>query len=509
MASRNRLVVNADNELATIDKNIYGHFAEHLGRCIYEGVWVGEESSIPNVHGIRTDVAEALKRIRPGVLRWPGGCFAEEYHWRDGIGPQSARRKRLNTHWGGVTETNEFGTHEFFELCEMTGAEPYICGNVSTGTAGELQEWLEYVNAPEGSELSELRASNGHPAPYGLKYVGIGNENWGCGGRMRPEYYADLYRQFQNHVKSYGGEQYYKIACGPRNDDYRWTEVVMREAAAHMDGFALHYYTRFFSSGENKTEYRGLATEFPEDEWFRLLKKALFTEELVRKHSTIMDMYDPERRVALVIDEWGTWFGVEPGTNPAFLYQQNTMRDALVAGISLNIFNNHAERVRMANIAQTVNVLQAVILTEGEKMVLTPTYHVFDMYAAHQNGRLLATSIDCGNYTYGDDSIPLVSASASRGTDGSITITLCNTDPSNDVLLSCEVRGAVATKAGGRKVSGTVLKANAMNAHNTFAKPDTVRPTPFSGISHNEHGLGFELDLKLPAMSVARVTVEG
>ncbi len=500
MATQNRLTINVDNEIATIDKNIYGHFAEHLGRCIYDGIWVGEESRIPNVHGIRRDVLEALKRIHPGVLRWPGGCFAEEYHWRDGIGARNDRKSRVNTFWGGVTESNAFGTHEFFELCELIGAEPYICGNVSTGTAGEMQEWLEYVNAGEGSELAALRAANGHARPFGLKYFGIGNENWGCGGRMRPEYYADLYRRYQNHAKSYGQESLYKIACGPRNDDYHWTEVLMREAGQYMDGLALHYYTRFFSSGENKSEYRGSAASFAEDEWFLILKKALFTEELVRKHSTIMDLYDPQRKVALIVDEWGTWFDVETGTNPAFLYQQNTMRDALVAGISLNIFNNHAERVRMANIAQTVNVLQAMILTEGDKMVLTPSYHVFDMYSAHQGARLLDAKLECGDYTYADDSIPLVSCSASRSVSGSVILTLCNTDPNSEVVLDCEVRGGNVKNA-----SGSVLKSTDMKAHNTFASPEVVQPEPFSGFSQKEN----QLKLTLPPMSVVLMTLQG
>ncbi|HUI70242.1 MAG TPA: alpha-L-arabinofuranosidase C-terminal domain-containing protein [Spirochaetia bacterium] len=500
MAEKNRLVVNTDREVATIDPNIYGHFAEHLGRCNYEGIWVGEESPISHVRGIRRDVVEALRRIKPAILRWPGGCFAEEYHWRDGVGPREARPRRMNTFWGGVVETNHFGTHEFFDLCEMIGAQPYICGNVSTGSPQEMQGWLEYLNGEGESELVVARRKNGRDGPFGLRYLGIGNENWGCGGRMRPEYYADLYRRFQNHAKSYGSERLFRIACGPRNDDYRWTEVLMRDAAPLMDGLALHYYTRFFSSGENVTEYRGSATQFGEDEWFRLLRRAWLTEELVQRHSTVMDRCDPARRVALVVDEWGTWFGVESGTNPHFLFQQNTMRDALVAAISLNIFNNHAERVRMANIAQTVNVLQAMILTEGKRMVLTPSYHVFDLFSVHQGARLLDASLTCVDYRYGEETIPSISRSASRSPSGTVNLTLCNANPGSSLTLDCEVRGDRF-----RTVSGMLLAASAMNAHNTFESPDQVRPSTFTAFRLQGDTLGVEL----PPMSVVRLSLDG
>ncbi len=488
MAVHNRLTLNVGNEIATIDKNIYGHFAEHLGRCIYDGFWVGRDSSIPNINGVRRDVLEALRMIHPPVLRWPGGCFAEEYHWRDGVGPTSTRKKRVNTYWGGVVDDNTFGTHEFFELCELLGAEPYVCGNVSTGTPTEMQEWLEYMNCPESTELTELRKQNGAERPFGLKYFGVGNENWGCGGRMRAEYYADVYRRYQNHAKSYSADPLFKIACGPKNDDYHWTDVLMREAAEYMDGLALHYYTRFFSSGENKTERRGSATVFGEDEWFLALQKALYMEELVQKHSEIMDRYDPEKRVALVVDEWGTWFDVEPGTNPHFLFQQNTIRDALVAGINLNIFNNHAERVRMANIAQTVNVLQAMILTEGERMVLTPSYHVFAMYQAHQGARLLESRLECEDYRYGRDRIPAVSSSASVGSDGRITVSLCNVSPHDSVKLQCDVRGDDFTK-----IEGSVLKGSAMDEHNTFDSPDRIRPVHLDTCGKTQDGFEVEL----------------
>lgn len=399
------VIINTDIRKGRIDRNIYGHFAEHLGRCIYGGFWVGKDSEIPNINGIRKDVVEALKEIKIPVLRWPGGCFADEYHWKDGIGPYELRPKRVNVHWGGVIENNHFGTHEFFELCELLGAEPYISGNVGSGTIQEMREWIEYITFDGESTLANLRAANGRKKPWKLRYFGIGNENWGCGGNMRPEYYADLYRRYSTYVRDFSGNKIFKIACGANVDDYNWTEVLMREAGRFMDGLSLHYYTipGDFWLG------KGSATNFDEGEWFITLKKALRIDELITRHSVIMDRYDPEKRVALVVDEWGTWYDVEPGTNPAFLYQQNTIRDALVAAIHFNIFHKHCDRVRMANIAQTINVLQAVIHTEGSKMVLTPTYHVFNMYKVHQDAELLDLNIKSPGYGYAGESIPQVS----------------------------------------------------------------------------------------------------
>ena len=352
----NNIQIFAAQKKGTINKNIYSHFAEHLGRCIYEGLWVGEDSPIPNTKGIRNDVLEALKKIKLPVLRWPGGCFADEYHWKDGIGPLSNRKLMINTHWGGVVENNHFGTNEFMLLCELLGCEPYICGNVGSGTVQEMQEWIEYVSFEGESPMANLRRDNGHEKPWGLKYFGVGNENWGCGGNMRVEYYADLYRRYQTYARNYGSNKLYKIACGPNSADYHWTEVMMREAGAYMDGLSLHYYT-VCGTWQNKSS----ATDFNELEWFSIMKNSLFMDELITKHSALMDVYDPQKRVGLMVDEWGTWHSVEPGTNPGFLYQQNTMRDAVSAGTHLNIFNNHCERVQMANIAQLVNVLQSMI----------------------------------------------------------------------------------------------------------------------------------------------------
>jgi len=492
----NKAILNADIERGTISRHIYGHFAEHLGRCIYEGIWVGENSPIENVHGIRKDVLEALRNLKVPVLRWPGGCFADEYHWKDGVGPREKRKRMVNTHWGGVVENNHFGTHEFLLLCELLGCEPYISGNVGSGTVQEMSEWVEYMTFGGESPMADWRRENGREDPWRLKYFGVGNESWGCGGNMRPEYYADLYRQYQTFLRNYGDNRLYKIACGPAGGDTNWMEVLMREAARFMDGISLHHYTVPTGIWEDK----GSATEFDEKMWFETLRRTLEMDELIRKHKTIMDKYDPEKRVGLIVDEWGTWYNVEPGTNPGFLYQQNTLRDALVAGINLNIFNMHNDRVHMANIAQTVNVLQAVILTEGDRMVLTPTYHVFEMYKVHQDATRLDLELSGELYGFEGSVIPKLSATASRDGEGRIHMTVCNLDHADGATLEVDVRGVDGIKA----VSGRVLTADAMQAHNTFEKPDAVKPVPFGGARAE----GGKLTAELPMKSVVLLTLE-
>nr|WP_144928486.1 alpha-N-arabinofuranosidase [Paenibacillus bovis] len=494
---KNHVVINTDVEKGTINKNIYGHFAEHLGRGIYEGIWVGEDSEIPNTNGVRNDVLEALKNINIPVLRWPGGCFADEYHWKDGIGPRENRKRMINTHWGGVVEDNSFGTHEFMMLCEMLGAEPYICGNVGSGTVQEMSEWVEYMTFDGESPMANLRRENGREEPWKLKYFGVGNENWGCGGNMRPEYYADLYRRYQTYVRNYGDNRIYKIAGGANVDDYNWTEVLMKNAHRFMDGLSLHYYTIPGDFWKGK----GSATDFPEAEWFITLKKALHMDTLIQRHSTIMDKYDPKKRIGMIIDEWGTWFDPEPGTNPGFLYQQNTIRDALVAGIHFNIFHKHADRVQMANIAQTVNVLQAMILTEGEKMILTPTYHVFDMFKVHQDATLLAVDAQVNEYEFDGEALPQTSVSASKDKDGKVHISLCNLDHQNSADLQFDLRGMDLEAAS---VTGTILTANEMNAHNTFEQPNNVKPVDFSDVKID----GQSLSVSLPPMSVVVLAVQ-
>jgi len=494
---------------ARIDKNIYGHFAEHLGRCIYDGFYVGKDSSIPNIEGLRLDIIDALRKIKIPVLRWPGGCFADEYHWMDGIGPQSSRKRMINTHWGGVVEDNSFGTHEFFRLCELLGADPYICGNVGSGTVREMSEWVEYMNFRGESPMSSLRRANGREEPFGIKYFGIGNENWNCGGRMRAEHYADLYRNYATYARSYEGYPLYRVAAGPRGANYHWMEVLMREAAHFMDGIGLHHYTRVgdqiivrkMADGNDiylrdETLSRGSATEFGEKEWFGIMKAAWFTDELVQKHSEIMDKYDPDKKVALIVDEWGTWFDAEPGTNPGFLYQQNTLRDAVSAAISLNIFNNHADRVRMANIAQTINVLQAVILTQGEMMLLTPTYHVYDMFTCHHDATLIHTKVEAPDYTFGSESVPGLFVSASQDALGTVHLTIVNPDPSGGVDLDISMREWPA-----RHASGSIITAPQMTALNDFNNGNQVTLQDFDEITVHDG----TTSLRLPPMSIVAV----
>ncbi|MEZ4865433.1 MAG: alpha-N-arabinofuranosidase [Caldilineaceae bacterium] len=489
------ITVDTTQHQGTISRHIYGHFAEHLGRCIYEGLWVGPDSPIPNTDGIRNDVLDALRRIRIPNLRWPGGCFADEYHWQDGIGPREERRRAVNTHWGGVIENNHFGTHEFLHLCELLQCEPYIAGNVGSGTVQEMQDWVEYMTFGGDSTLAAQRRAHGRQEPWRVKYFGVGNENWGCGGNMTAAEYAAIYRRYQTYVRSYGDNKVYKIACGASDFNYDWTETLMREAGRRMDGLSLHYYTV-----THTWAHKGSATDFTEDEWFLTLKKALRMEEIVAKHSAIMDGYDPDKRVGLIVDEWGTWYDVEPGSNPGFLYQQNSLRDALVAGVTLNIFNQHCDRVHMANLAQTINVLQALILTDGARFLLTPTYHVFDLYQVHQDGTLLATTVEQGaNYVHKGASLPQISVSASRDSAGAVHITLCNVDSHNGATVTLNLTGMEAIAAA----TGRIVTADAMQTHNTFDQPDAVRPTTLDTISQQ----GRQVQVELPPMSVAAVTI--
>jgi alpha-N-arabinofuranosidase len=487
------VTIHADRPGATIDKNIYGQFAEHLGHGIYEGIWVGEDSPIPNTRGYRNDVVAALKKLKVPVVRWPGGCFADEYHWRDGIGPRNQRPVKVNTHWGGVEETNAFGTHEFLDFAELIGADAYVSGNVGSGSPQEMAEWVEYITSDTRSTLAELRRKNGRDKPWKLPYFGVGNETWGCGGNMRPEFFADLYKQFATFIKAPADNRPLKIASGANTDDYHWTEVMLSQAAKHMDAYSVHYYT-FPGRWENK----GASTGFTEDAWASTLQHALRMDELVTRHSAIMDKYDPDKKVALYVDEWGTWYDPEPGRNPGFLYQQNTMRDALVAALTLDVFHRHADRVKMANIAQMVNVLQAMILTDKDKMTVTPTYHVFEMYIPFQGATYLPAEVNGPAYQRGEFSLPQVSVSAARAMTGKVHIAFTNVDPNRAASVTTRIVGADA-----KSLTGRVLTANAMDAHNTVDRPETVKPAPFK-----VNRKGKELRVELPPKSVVVVAVD-
>lgn len=482
------LVIRSDQPKGIVNRNIQGQFAEHLGRLIYEGLWVGEDSPIPNTRGIRNDVVAALKELHIPVLRWPGGCFSDEYHWRDGIGPRDQRPRRPNASWGGV-DTNAFGTHEFLDLCEMLGAEPYINGNLGSGSPQEMMEWIEYMTSDSDSTMARLRRQNGRDKPWKVPYFAVGNESWGCGGEMRPEYYADEYRRYATFVKDYSGNHIQKLAVGSHDDYYNWTEVLMAQAAKQMNGLSLHYYTLPTSDWGHK----GSATQFGEKDWHATLVRTLRIDEFIDKHSAIMDKYDPKKRVGLMVDEWGTWYDSEPGKDLGALYQQNTLRDAVVAAINLNIFNKHADRVQMANIAQMVNVLQAMVLTDKEKMVLTPTYYVFKMYKVHQGATLIPTELNAPEYKVDQASVPSISASASRDKDGKLHLSLVNLDPNHSAEITTRVAGSIV-----KSITGEVLTSANMAAMNTFDNPNAIKPASFSSYKIQ----GDQLILSIPPKSV-------
>lgn len=501
-----RAAIDLDVPGLTISRHQSGHFAEHLGSCIYGGFWVGEGSAIPNDRGVRLDVVQALREIGIPNLRWPGGCFADEYHWLDGVGPRAQRPTMVNSHWGDVIEDNSFGTHEYMHLVELLDTEPYICGNVGSGTVAEMSQWVEYLTRGDASPMVQLRRSNGREEPWRVKYWGVGNESWGCGGNMRPEHYADLVRQYGTYCRDHGDNQLYRIACGPNVDDYAWTKALMSTVGDlgcgcrpenHFQAMSLHHYT-FGRSWEEK----GSATEFGEADYWTTMANAHRMDELITRHSNIMDVYDPGARIGLVVDEWGTWWDPEPGTNPGFLIQRQTLRDALVASVTFDIFHEHARRVVMANLAQTINVLQSVLVTQGDALIRTPTWHVFKLNRAHDDAEGLPIRwIERGHRAVGwrggrpDTRLPLISASASRK-DGVVTISVTNLD-----LTACEasfdLRGA-AVELG----SAAIVTAKDLHAENSADRED-VRVEDFDGVTL----VGGELRLRLPATSYITVTL--
>jgi alpha-N-arabinofuranosidase len=442
-----------------ISKYIYGEFAEHLGRCIYDGFYRNGR--------IRMDIVEAMRKIKIPLLRWPGGCFADDYHWRDGVGPLDKRARNVNATWGMVPEDNSFGTDEFLHLCSLIGCEPYIAGNVGSGTPDELESWIEYCNFDGISDNADLRAHNGHKGPYYVRFWGIGNESWGCGGRMTPETYAAKYRTFANYTRSYPGSPIMRIVSGAEDDDYNWTEYMMGHISKRfMQGIGVHYYASAVGSG----------TAFSEAEYFKGLQSALRMEEIVSKHSAIMDKYDPEKKVWLIIDEWGIALNDDWKADQSLMYQQNSLRDALIAATTLNIFNNHCDRIRMANLAQTVNVLQALVLTSGDSMLLTPTYYVFDLYKAHQDAKWLPVPLTSNPYYVNKgDSIPAINASASEDSNKVIHVSLVNLDPNRHITVSMKINGNRYST-----VSGKVLTSEQYTNVNTFSAPGKIAIQAFS-----------------------------
>jgi alpha-N-arabinofuranosidase len=503
-ADRVALAVDASRSGVKIDRNLFGQFAEHLGHGIYEGVWVGPDSKVPNTRGIRSDVVTALRALKVPNVRWPGGCFADEYHWRKGVGPR--RAVTLNPNWGGVTESNAFGTHEFMDFLDQIGAEAYVSINVGSGTAQEGAEWLEYMTAPAPTTLAEERAGNGHPAPYEVAYLGIGNESWDCGGNMTPDYYLGQLKAYARFVRNYNPAQQQdpnrmlKIAVGPGGDGPRWTEwteTIMkawqgRSWSWDMDGLSMHNYTVV----RWPPAYKSVG--FGEPEYAEILKATLDMDRLVATHSAIMDKYDPEKKIALVVDEWGGWYAPLPGSNPGFLVQQNSLRDAILAALNLNIFARHADRVRMANIAQMVNVLQAMILTDKEKMVLTPTYHIFRMYVPFQDAAFVPVSFDAGTYSHGNVTLPRVDAIAAKDEAGKLWLAVTNVDPNRAVGIEASLAG-VAPKSA----AGETLTAPKVDSVNTFEAPGAVAPKPISATIN-----GGKVTLTLEPRSVTVISVE-
>lgn len=500
------LSVDASKTGPKINRNIFGQFAEHLGKGIYEGIWVGAESNIPNTRGIRNDVVQALRALKVPNVRWPGGCFADEYHWRKGIGPANQRPVTLNPNWGGVIEPNTFGTHEFLDFIDQIQSQAYISANVGSGTPQEAAEWLEYLTTNQPTTLAKERATNGHPAPYSIPYLGIGNESWDCGGNMTPDYYLSQLKIYSRFVRNFNPEQQkdeqkmLKIAVGPGGTGPRWTEWTETIMKAYQqrtwswdfDGLSMHNYTvvRWPPS------YKSVG--FGETEYSQILKSTLEMGGLITEHSSIMDKYDPQKKVALVVDEWGAWYAPMPGSNPGFLVQQNSLRDAILSALNLNIFARNAERVRMANIAQMVNVLQAMIMTDKEKMVLTPTYHVFRMYVPFQDATLVPVTLDAGTYTHGDIILPRVDAIAAKDTQGKLWLAITNLDANKPITINANIIGGPA-----RSAAGETLTAPNVDSVNTFDAPNTVVPKPVSVKAE-----GGKLSLELPPKSVTVVSLQ-
>ena len=502
VAQRIDLTVNGSQTGPKISRHLFGQFAEHLGTGIYEGVWVGPDSRIPNTRGIRNDVVAALKALKVPNVRWPGGCYADDYHWRQGIG--SPRKVTLNPSWGGVVEPNTFGTHEFMDFIDQIGSEAYLSINLGSGTPQEAAEWLEYLTAGQPTTLAQERAANGHPAPYRIPFLGIGNESWDCGGNMSPSAYLTQLRIYSRFVRNFHPDtaaRMLKIAVGPGGgSEARWTEwtdTIMRawrdrQWSWDLDGLSLHNYTVIAWP----PAYTSVG--FGEAEYAQILKKTLEMDDIIKTHSAIMDRYDPQKRIALVVDEWGGWYAPLPGSNPAFLVQQNSLRDAVLAALNLNIFARHADRVRMANIAQMVNVLQAMIITDKEKLVLTPTYHVFRMYIPFQEATFVPVTFDAGSFTAGGVTLPRVDAIAAKDVSGKLWLAVTNVDPNNAVEIAVNLPGVAV-----RSATGETLTAPKVDAVNTFDAPTTVQPRPFTATVQ-----GGRMTLRLDPKSVTVVSIQ-
>lgn len=485
-AKTQHVLVHPEWAIGTIRPEFHGHFAEHLGSCVYGGLWVGKDSPIPNINGYRKQAVEYLKELGVPVLRWPGGCYADDYHWRDGIGPVAQRPKRVNIHWGGYVEDGSFGTHEFIGLCRLIGAEPYLAGNVGSGTPEEMRNWVEYCNMPKGSTLSDERARNGSPDPFKVRYWGVGNESWGCGGWMKPEVYADHYRRFSVYLRQYGDTEPMLIASGPNGNDARWTRGFMdRLDGGIPGGISMHYY-----EGGKDAPLKFSADNVAEQ--LAIFKKV---EEAIIQQRAILDGYREGSKVALVLDEWGVWDQIPEADEKrnGALWQQSTVRSAVAAGLGLNMFNRQADKLFMCNIAQIVNVLQSLLLTdgpEGKNCVRTTTYHAFSLFKAHRSNTSVHTEYD-------DTSKTGLSVSASKK-DGDLVLSFVNPRHDLDMDVECTLRGVT-----GKSASAQILHDADWNACNDFDNPDRVVPKPHPVVVE-----GTRVGIALPRLSVATVVVK-
>lgn len=497
------LTIDASKPGAKIDRNLFGQFAENLGHGLYEGIWVGPDSPIPNIRGIRKDVVSALQALKVPNVRWPGGCFADQYHWRKGIGPAAQRPATLNSAWGGVVDTNAFGTDEFMDFIQQIGSQAYVSANVGSGSPQEAAEWMEYMTAAAPTELEKERTANGHPAPYTVDFLGIGNESWDCGGNMSAEFYLSQLKIYSRFVENdnpsqKSTNQMLKIAVGPGTPTTEWTETIMKAWQHHswswnIDGLSVHWYTV-----PNGWPPSTSSTGFGLEDYSKSLKATLFMEEFLRKQETVMDQYDPQKKIALVVDEWGAWHAPLPGSNPSFLVQQNSLRDAILASLNLNIFARHADRVRMANIAQMINVLQAMILTDKEKMVLTPTYYLFKMYLPFQDATFVPVAFDAGTYKQGTTLLPQLDAVAAKDVSGNLWLEITNLDPGKTVEIEADITGIMLKSA-----KGEMLTAPAVDSVNTFEVPNAVVPRPASASVKDGR-----LELKLAPGSVTVISLK-
>lgn len=497
-----KMSIDLDQPGPEINRHIFGQFAEHLGFGIYGGIWVGPESEIPNTRGIRNDVVEALKALKVPNVRWPGGCFADQYHWRDGIGTPEERKSKINVSWGGTPEPNTFGTHEFFDFINMIGSEAFISANVGSGTVQSSADWLEYLTAT-GSSLAEERARNGHPEPYDVAFWGIGNEVWGCGGPFTAAEYITELKKFATFTNNYNpnvNTQF--VAVGPDSFDeysFGYSEAIMEAWSKKtwtwdIQGLSLHKYTRGGWPAVIP------ATGFDELQYAAMIKETLGMDQFIVDNSAIMEKYDPDKKVSILVDEWGTWYAPTEGTNPGFLQQQNSQRDVIVAALNFNIFARHAERVHGANIAQMINVLQAMIFTEGEKMVLTPTYHAFRMYVPFQDAIRLPINFDKGKYKAGNIDLPRVDAIAAKGKDGNIYVAITNIDANNPASVDLEFTGHSILS-----VNGETLYASSIDAINTFEQPNNVSPKT---INTNVSGSNISVAVQPQSVTVLAIAVK-